>query len=143
MSLRLLGCSLLVIVLAAFTLQTPRTARSSNNAASETPPKWEYAVTRLDAGQCSAAPAIAASLNERGQEGWELVSFDRYTPPPVIPTESKGTLLIKPAATGPGQTTNPPTADSFTGEIDMKIPPVQQPAGGCLLVLKREVPRSQ
>ena len=142
MSLRLLGCSLLLISLAAFKVQTSRSAQSE---AKLEPLKWEYRVARLEGEQCAAIlnPTLASS----GSEGWELVTFERLLLPAIeFPTDAQGSLLIKPAATGAGRENNPPTADSFSGTIQMKMPaPRPQPPQTvvCQLIFKRPLPPAQ
>src|SRR2546421_7482059 len=89
-------------------------------------PKWEYKVSRFDSGLCSSESELAVNLNVLGQDGWELVSYERFPAP--FPRDAEGTLLIKPAATGPGAQTQPQTADSFTGNITMRM--AQTSAGG-------------
>ena len=80
MALRLIGCSLLLITLAAFKVQT---ARPTHTEAKDETPRWEYRVTRLDASQCSTN--LNPSLNAAGQDGWDLVSYGRLeTHPPVV-----------------------------------------------------------
>src|SRR5437588_469003 len=118
MALRLIGCSLLLISLAAFKVQT---ARPTQTEAKNEIPRWEYRVTRLDASQC--ATNLNPALDGAGQDGWDLVSYGRLEthPPVVFPTEAQGTLLIRPGANGPGRDTSPPTADSFDGNIQMKM----------------------
>ena len=134
MSLRLLGYSLFLIALAPFKI--PMSAPVEQ--ATENPaiiPRWEYKVLRFDAGQCSSEAALAGTLNSLGRESWELVAHERLSPP--FPNDAQGTLLIRPAATGPGRSVEPQTADSFQGTITMKMGQAQP--GGCLLVLKRQV----
>lgn len=139
MSLRLLGCSLLLISLAAFKVQTGRSVQSEVKPEAL---KWEYRVTRLEGAQCTANlnPTLAGS----GNEGWELVTFERLLlKEPAFPTEAQGSLLIRPAATGTGRDNNPPTADSFSGTIQMKMPaPQPQPPQtiACQMIFKRPVP---
>ena len=139
MSLRLLGCSLLLISLVAFKFQT---ARSAPPEVRPEPLKWEYRVTRLEGEQCAANlnPTLASS----GSEGWELVSFERLLlKEPAFPTDAQGSLLIKPAATGSGRENNPPTADSFSGTIQMKMPaprPLPPQTIACQLIFKRPLP---
>jgi hypothetical protein len=139
MSLRLLGCSLLLISLAAFKVQTGRSTQSE--ARNETL-KWEYRVTRLEGGQCTAN--LNPTLGSSGNEGWELVNFERLLlKEPAFPTEAQGSLLIKPAATGAGLQNTPQTADSFSGTIQMKMPaPQPQPPQtiACQLIFKRPLP---
>ena len=97
-------------------------------------PKWEYKVSRFDSGLCSSEGELAVNLNVLGQDGWELVSYERFPVP--FPRDAEGTLLIKPAATGPGAQTQPQTADSFTGNITMRM--AQTSAGGCRFLFKRQ-----
>ena len=44
---------------------------------------------------------VANSLNATGEQGWELVSYERLSN--LFPKDAEGTLLIRPAATGPGR----------------------------------------
>jgi hypothetical protein len=99
-------------------------------------PKWEYKALRLDANQCSYENQIAGSLNLAGDEGWELVSYERLSI--IFPKDADGTLLIRPAATGPGREHTPQTADSFQGTITMKMAPAQP--GACRFLFKRQAP---
>ena len=134
MSLRLLGYSLFLIALTPFKI--PGAAPVEQGTESQPIiPKWEYKVLRFDAGQCSSEAALAGPLNSLGREGWELVAHERLSPP--YPNDAQGTLLIRPAATGPGSSVAPQTADSFQGTITMKMGQMQP--GGCLLMLKRQV----
>jgi hypothetical protein len=129
MSLRLLGCALLLVVLAAFKLPVRSTGQEPVN--SNQAIKWEYRVLKFEGYQCVADNA--ASLNRAGHEGWELVS---YAPISVaFPKEAEGTLLIRPAATGPGKEHTPQTADSFTGTMTMKM--AQSHLEGCQMIFKR------
>ena len=132
MSLRMLGCLLLLVLLAAFTFPMI--------APTQQPPddkpqwlKWEYRVIKLDASSCSSENEVTTALNTAGQQGWELISYEQAAP--QFPRNADGALLIAPAATGPSRGTNPPTADSFQGTISMKMP--QPPSGGCRMILKR------
>ncbi|PYP91442.1 MAG: hypothetical protein DMG65_07615 [Candidatus Angelobacter sp. Gp1-AA117] len=128
-----------MISLAAFKVQATRPTQPEVKAEM---PKWEYRVTRLEGGQCAANlnPTLASS----GSDGWELVTFERLLlPAPAFPTDAQGSLLIKPAATGAGRENNPPTADSFSGTIQMKMPvPQPQPRQtiACQLIFKRPLP---
>lgn len=139
MSLRLLGCSLLLLSLAAFKVQTSRSAQPETRTEIL---KWEYRVTRLEGGQCAANlnPTLASS----GSEGWELVAFERLLLPAIeFPSDAQGSLLIKPAATGPGRENVPQTADSFSGTIQMKMPAPQHlppQTIACQLIFKRPLP---
>ena len=133
MSPRLLVCVLLLIVLAAFKFPT--------SVPSQQPPenpnarmRWEYKVFNMDANSCASEGYVTGALNSLGQEGWELVGYQRVPTP--FPLEAEGALLIKPAATGQGAAVQPITADSFEGTINMKMAPVQP--GGCQMVLKRQ-----
>jgi hypothetical protein len=139
MSLRLLGCTLLLISLAAFKVQT---ARPTQGAMKTEIPKWEYRVDGLEGSQCPGA--LNTTLAGAGRDGWELVTFERLLlPAPAFPTDAQGTLLIKPAATGTGRENTPPTADSFSGTIQMKMPaPQPHPPQTmlCQLIFKRPLP---
>lgn len=129
MSSRLLIFSLVVLVaLAVFA--HPLISQNSQGLL----PKWEYKVSRFDSGLCSSEAELATSLNVLGQDGWELVSYERFLAP--FPRDAEGTLLIKPAATGPGAQTQPQTADSFTGKITMRM--AQTSADGCRFLFKRQ-----
>jgi hypothetical protein len=134
MSLRLLTCSLLLIALAVFT----HPLASLNGQGTQIPippPKWEYKLLRVDVNQCALENELTTSLNLIGQEGWELVNYERFSS--SFPKDADGTLLIRPAATGAGAQTTPQTADSFTGTITMRMGPTQ--AGGCRFMFKRQV----
>jgi hypothetical protein len=132
MSSRVLGYSLLVVLVAAFTLSMAPTQQPLQNPAIE--PRWEYKVLRLDSYACSSENEVAKSLNALGQQRWELVSYQLSAPP--FPKDAEGTLVIAPAATGPSRDTNPPTADSFQGTIELKMAQVQPQ--GCSMLLKRQ-----
>ena len=133
MSLRLLSCSLLLITLAVFRHPlVSQGAQPPRNPPIES--SWEYKVVRLDANQCALESELAASLNWHGQQGWELVNYDRS--PFSFPRDAEGALLLKPAATDHGALTTPQTADSFQGTITLKMAPAQ--AGACRLLFKRE-----
>jgi hypothetical protein len=81
-------------------------------------PKWAYHVVQLEAGKCSAQ-GLSATLNDSGQQGWELVSYAQE------PAENALTMQI---ASTYGQT----GATSYTGTL--------KPAeSGCKLVFKRQV----
>jgi len=139
MSLRLVGCFLLLISLAAFKVQT---ARSTQPELKAEPPKWEYRVDKLEGTQCAAN--LNPTLVLAGRDSWELVTFERLLLPEIeFPTDAQGSLLIKPAATGAGRDNNPPTADSFSGTIQMKMPALQpRPPQTvlCQLIFKRPLP---
>lgn len=118
MALRLMGCALLLLVFAAF-----KVPASSTRADAEQPaavPNWEYKVLALEAPRCAQDQEMMTTLNTAGREGWELVSYERPVAP-AFPEEAEGTLLIKPAATGPGKLNNPQTVDSFTGTMELKM----------------------
>ena len=133
MSLRALACLLLLTTFVLFTASlTLPSGRASADTTTE--PAWEYKVLRLDAGLCSMEDQVAAYLNQAGQNGWELVSYEHL--PSSLPKEAEGTLLLRPAATGAGRSNNPPTADSFQGTISMRMTPQMQP-GVCRLMFKR------
>ena len=99
-------------------------------------PKWEYKALKLDASQCSVEALVANSLNVTGEEGWELVSYERLSN--LFPKDAEGTLLIRPAAVGPGREHTPQTADSFQGTMTMKMAPMQP--GACRFLFKRPAP---
>jgi hypothetical protein len=129
MSLRLFAGSLLLVVVAvcAFSM----IARTQQPAPSQTTGvRWEYKVIRTEGNLCASESA----LNNVGQQGWELVAYDRVSSP--YPKDAEGSLLITPAATGPNKDINPPTADSFQGRISMKMSDV--PPAACLMVFKRQ-----
>lgn len=132
MSSRMLGYSVLLVLIAIFTV--PMLAPTQQPAANPANViKWEYRVAKLDANGCSADNEVNTLLNSLGQQGWDLVSYERAAPP--FPRDAEGSLLIAPAATGPSRGVNPPTADSFQGSIAMKL--AQAPPGGCRMVFKR------
>jgi hypothetical protein len=139
MSLRIVGCALLLILLAALQLpafQTRQDAPPTANA-----PAWEYKVQTLEWSRCVYDQSIVETLNTAGREGWELVRFERPEAP-AFPKEAEGTLLLKPAATGPGRNNTPQTVDSFQGTITLKMGQTQpQPhlLPGCRLVFKRQL----
>jgi hypothetical protein len=131
MSSRVLGYSLLMVVIAACILpmiapsqQPARTAITTLNEF-----RWEYKVLRTDGNVC----ASEAAFNSLGQQGWELVAQNHLVAP--VPKEAEGTLLIVPAATGPNKDVSPPTADSFQGKITMQMGELQP--GTCMAVFKR------
>lgn len=132
MSLRLLAGSLL---LSSFVLIRGLMPFQSSQATEKPPlgPKWEYKALKLDASQCSVEGLVANSLNAVGDEGWELVSYERLANP--FPKDAEGTLLIRPTATGPGREHTPQTADSFQGTMTMKMAPTQP--GACRFLVKR------
>ena len=132
MSLRLLVGSL---VLSCFALIRGLMPASAAQASEKPParPKWEYKALRLESRQCLYEDQIATALNTAGQDGWELVGYERLA---GFPNEANGTLLIRPAATGQGRDHSPQTADSFQGIMTMKMVPPQP--GACRLMLKRQ-----
>jgi hypothetical protein len=132
MSLRLLVGSL---VLSSFALIQGLMPAPAAQVAEKPPvrPKWENKALRLESSQCAYENQIATALNAAGQDGWELVGYERL---PGFPTDANGTLLIRPAATGQGRDDTPPTADSFQGTMTMKMVPAQP--GACRLLLKRQ-----
>ncbi len=138
MPLRMLGCALLLMVFAAFgPSMTPQTEQDQDEPATE--PRWEYKVVKLESFQCTSEPALATALNIIGQKGWELVNYERVPVP--FPKDAEGTLLIRPAATGPGKLNNPQTADSFEGTMSLKMGtsktgPVPRPE--CQALFKRQ-----
>lgn len=134
MLLRMLGCSLLLILVAA--LEPPMTSHAGQDQEGPaTEPRWEYKVIKLDPYRCSSEQGLAQTLNTTGQRGWELVSYERLSL--SFPRDAEGTLLIKPAATGPGKLNNPQTVDSFQGTMTMKMVPGQPPE--CRLLFKRQL----
>ena len=134
MSLRLLAASLLLGSLALFRGFMPSTSAQSQGQ--PVGPKWEYKALKLDATQCSVEGLVANSLNAAGDDGWELVSYERLSN--LFPKDAEGTLLIRPAATGPGREHSPQTADSFQGTMTMKMAPMQP--GACRFLFKRMAP---
>jgi hypothetical protein len=136
MSLRVLGCLLLIIIVLA--LRPPLTpaagqgAQNATQAASE--PVWEYRVVNLDSFRCTNEEAMAATLNANGRQGWELVGYQ--TGPVEFPGGADGTILMRPAATGAGKDVQPQVADSFQGSIKLSM--VQPRTSACRLVFKRE-----
>jgi hypothetical protein len=132
MSLRLLVGSL---VLSAFALMRSFMPAPAEQAIDKPPvrPKWEYKALKLEGSQCAYENQITATLNTAGEDGWELVGYERMV---AFPNEANGTLLIRPAATGSGRDHTPQTADSFQGTMTMKVVPAQP--GVCRLVLKRQ-----
>ena len=136
MSLRLLSGSLILAALAVFTY--PLVSQNSQGTQYATPlPKWEYKVIRVETNLCSTENELTTSLNVIGLEGWEIVSYERLLPP--FPRDAEGTLLIRPAATGHGAQTQPQTADSFTGNITMRMGQTQP--GNCRFLFKRQLRR--
>lgn len=100
--------------------------------------RWEYKMLRLEGAACLSESDVTRPLNLLGQDSWELVTYERSIPP--FPRQAEGTLLIKPAATGPARDVQPQTADSFEGNISMEmVQPQQQPTAVCTMLLKRPV----
>jgi hypothetical protein len=142
MFLRLLGCSLLLAGIAAwapkmFPYVTQNAAQTKASNAGAT--RWEYKVARI-AGQCASENDVNAALDTYGRLGWEMVHFERIVPAPEFPKEAQGSLLIRPAATGPGSAVSPQTADSFEGTIAMKTISAEPPRPEvCRVYFKRAV----
>ena len=135
MSLRLLAGSLLLGSFALIEGSMP----FQSSQATEKPtlgPQWQYKALKLDASQCSVEGLVANSLNAAGDEGWELVGYERLSN--LFPKDAEGTLLIRPAATGPGREHTPQTADAFQGTMTMKMAPMQP--GACRFLFKRPAP---
>ncbi len=104
MSFRLLGGALLLLAITAF--KVPMISGGQEQKKTDEI-KWEYRTLTFEGRQCVVDNS--ASLNNLGHAGWELVS---YLPTSIaFPKEADGTLLIRPAATGPGKehTRRPPT----------------------------------
>jgi hypothetical protein len=132
MSLRLLVGSLVLSVFALLRSFMPAPAEQGIDKPL-VHPKWEYKALKLEANQCAYENQITMTLNTAGEDGWELVGYERMV---AFPNEANGTLLIRPAATGSGRDHTPQTADSFQGTMTMKVVPAQP--GACRLVLKRQ-----
>jgi hypothetical protein len=135
MSSRLVAGLLLIFAYAAWKLPVSSTGQElkPSNAPGET--KWEYRVHRIDGLQCASEASLSEPLNRLGQDGWELATFERAML--VLPKSADGTLVIKPAATGPGREHTPMTADSFQGTIQMNIADAHAHPGACLMIFKR------
>jgi hypothetical protein len=129
MSLRLLAGALLLLAVASWKAPATSGAQTSTNPPAA--PKWEYKVLKLDSIQCSNESVF----NKAGQEGWDLVNYSSMAV--SFPKDAQGSLLIRPAATGPGAANNPPTADSFSGTMSIRMPQVRVDA--CLAVFKRQL----
>ena len=135
MSLRLLVGSLFLGSFALMRCFVP--AQFVQTAEKQTiSPRWEYKALKLEANQCSYENQIATSLNAAGEEGWELVSYERLSI--TFPKDAEGTLLIRPAATGLGKEHTPQTADSFQGTMTLKM--AQAQPGACRFLFKRVSP---
>ncbi len=128
MSLRLFAGALLLLAVASWKAPATSGQNSTNPLAG---PKWEYKVLKLDSAQCSNESAF----NKAGQEGWDLVNYSSVAV--SFPNNAEGSLLIRPAATGPGAANNPPTADSFSGSMSIRMPQVRVDA--CQAVFKRQL----
>lgn len=132
MSLRILGCLLLIVVVLA--LRTPLTTATGQATQTATDAVWEYRVVTLDPYRCSSEEAMTATLNANGRQGWELVGYQAA--PVQFPKDVEGNILMRPAATGAGKDVTPQVADSFQGTINLRMPQ-QVVAGACRLVFKR------
>ncbi len=136
MPLRIFEYALLLIV---FTTFGPSIASQTDQSEPATEPPWEYKVVNFSSPQC-VSEGLAAELNKSGEKGWELVNFALVPEP--FPSNADGTLLIKPAATGPGKLNNPQTADSFEGTMSLTMDAaktrdaVRKPHG-CMALFKR------
>lgn len=128
MSLRLFaGALLLVIVgITAFSMMAPSQQPARPPVADL---RWEYKVVHSEANACASEPG----LNSLGQQGWELIAYQNM--PSTFPRDAQGSMLIRPAATGPNKDINPPTADSFQGTITMRMGETQ--AVPCVMIFKR------
>jgi Domain of unknown function (DUF4177) len=143
MSICLLSCLLWLLMFTGARLpMSPAVAQQREDSA--VGPKWEYKVVRFEAGPCSSENELALSMNSAGQQGWELVSYERMS---SFPRDADGTLLMWLAATDADKTaipsnlpTPPPVADSYAGTISMKMS--QPPPGGCRMIFKRQAPPS-
>lgn len=136
MSLRVLGC--LVLILIVIALRPPLTPAAGQSAQTPTQsasePVWEYRVVNLESFRCNNEEAMTQTLNANGRQGWELVGYQ--TGPLEFPGSVGGTILMRPAATGAGKDVQPQLADSFQGNINLKM---EQPrTSACRLVFKRE-----
>ena len=136
MSLRLTIYVFLLALLVIFTASMTAPWQQPSGNPAYYGPRWEYRALRLEEPSCLSEGDVTRAANVLGREGWELVAYDRPVPP--FPNQAEGTLLIVPAATGPNKDVVPQTADSFQGNIDMKMVPPQQHTSGCMLLFKRE-----
>jgi len=128
----MLGSALLLVAFAAY--RFPAASSAVQPAQDPTTGiKWEYKVLRIDANNCPIDEIVTRSLNTIGEEGWDLVSYEHLEF--SFPKDAQGTLLIRPAATGPGKDSTPPTADSFQGTINMRMN--QSQPGACRFLFKR------
>jgi hypothetical protein len=135
MSLRLLAASLLLGSFALMKGFMPFHAVQAPQGQA-IGPRWEYKAINLDAIQCPNESLVTHSLNAAGNDSWELVSYERLSN--LFPKDAEGTLLIRPAATGPGKEHTPQTADSFQGTMTIKMAPMQP--GACRFLFKRLAP---
>jgi hypothetical protein len=133
---RLLVASLLLGALALLKGSMPFPASAQAPEKQMIGPRWEYKALKLDANQCSSEAEVSTSLTFAGAESWELVGYERLSV--TFPKDAEGTLLIRPAATGPGREHSPQTADSFQGTVTMKMAPMQP--GACRFLFKRPAP---
>ncbi|HEY6349705.1 MAG TPA: hypothetical protein VI636_09870 [Candidatus Angelobacter sp.] len=136
MSLRLPLCLSVLVLLVAFSASMAAPSQQGTNNP-VIGPRWEYKMLRLDGPSCLSETLVTAPLNALGQQGWELVTYERPLPP--FPKDAEGTLLIRPAATGPSRDVVPQTADSFQGTISMRMGQAQQQSVGCNMLLKRQI----
>ena len=131
MSLRIVSSLLLLTLFAA--LRLPITsARGQEPEGRSNNAMWEYNVVRLDPSRCTSEEVLTSTLNQMGLKGWELVNYERLTP--VFPN-ADGTILMRPAATGAGRDVSPQLADSFQGNINMRMGQPERPV--CRLLFKR------
>ena len=136
MSLRILGCLLLLTLFTAF--KTPITSAGRQETETQSSESmWEYNVVRFDPSRCTNEEVFTATLNAMGLKGWEVVSYERLTP--MFPN-AEGNILMRPAATGAGRDVTPQLADSFQGTITMRM--AQSPADRtyCRVLFKRPKP---
>ena len=136
MSLRVLGCLVLIVTVIALRPPLTPAAGQSAQTASQTAlePVWEYRVVTLDSFRCNNEEAMTQTLNSNGRQGWELVGYQAG--PVEFPSSVDGTILMRPAATGAGKDVQPQLADSFQGNIKLAM---QRPqVSACRLVFKRE-----
>lgn len=131
--MRILTLLLTVAAVAFWNVPRKQTANQANQQ-DAVEPKWEYRVLTLDSRQCAADEAVSASLNSYGSQGWELASVSQQAAP--FPSQAKGEILLRPAATGAGKDARPQLADSFKGTIDFKL----ADPGTCRLIFVRQVP---
>ena len=137
--MRFLTCSLWLLMFTGARL--PMCPVTQGHADYPVGSKWEYKVVRFEAGPCSSENELALSMNSAGQQGWELVSYERMSPP--FPRDAEGTLVMRVAATGEDKNAAPanlpmppPVADAYEGTISMQLS--QPPPGGCRMIFKRQ-----